>query len=710
MNFKQIGILLIMALFLFGCSGENSEKSDDDEVTITFNMDGGTPDFGKVKINKGSSLGNKYMSPKKTDFAFAGWYEINDTAYKTSYTATTPINNDITLKARWRDAPTEGVDLDTFSLGANTKIDKVTGSFNGYTDVIKISATSKDYAWNVISLLLSGYYGKLITVTLDMQVWVSNDAIILWQINNNAANADAWGGSWKIIAGDEEPLSKEAWFHLHGSVTGTPQTGDNAGNQVYISGGGSGGRLKDNPVDIYIADFSMAISDNSPIIQNNDLLTIGGTKDLKPRLNANMTGTVSWSSSDPSKVSVDTNGIVTSSITSFSGAEGTQKYTAGPAKASVTITATANGNTQTFTIIATTEAQEYISELPPLKSHFPSTFLVGNIATSNDAGSVINNAKLTRHFNALTSENDMKPSALSDNTDPNTYKWNNADRFVTASAASGFKVIGHTLLWHQQIPTWQVNMKDATKEIALTAMKKYITDVVTHFKGKIYSWDVLNEAFPDGVSAFADWKTAMRPENPWFKAIGSDFVYEAFLAARLVDPDAKLYYNDFNTDSVGKATMIRNMVRDVNQKYKSNYPSETKLLIEGIGMQEHHNTDVTAESIRAALTMFKELGVKIAVSEIDVLAQSWGSFSSVGQGANKHTQSTVTNNQLLTQADLYKQYMTVYKEFSDTIVRITFWGISDNSSWRSAGLPLLFDKDGKAKPAYYKFVGATPTP
>ena len=259
-------------------------------------------------------------------------------------------------------------------------------------------------------------------------------------------------------------------------------------------------------------------------------------------------------------------------------------------------------------------------------------------------------------------------------------------------------------------------MKEAPKETALAAMKKYITDVVTHFKGKIYSWDVLNEAFPDDASG-GDWKTAMRQENPWFKAISYEFVYEAYLAARKADSGAILYYNDFNTDQSGKATLIRDMVREVNQKYltsgdKPAGEAAGRLLIEGIGMQEHHNLGVSASSIRTTLNLFKDIGVKVAVSEIDVLGyQSYSDINSAGgQGANKHTSSNVTNNQLLTQAQRYKEYMAVYMEFKDIIERISIWGVTDNSSWRSSGLPLLFDPNGKAKPAYYKFVEGIPTP
>jgi endo-1,4-beta-xylanase len=295
----------------------------------------------------------------------------------------------------------------------------------------------------------------------------------------------------------------------------------------------------------------------------------------------------------------------------------------------------------------------------------------------------------------------MKPDQLS--TGKGVYNFSTADRMVNAAIESGFKVVGHTLLWHSQIPQWQQNISSAT---ALEDMKQYITDVVGHFRGKIYSWDVINEAFPDGGYS-SSWKTSMRANNPWFKAIGSDFVYEGFLAARLADPGAILYYNDYNTDNQNKAAIIRDMVKEVNERYKKAYPNETRLLIEGIGMQEHHNTGVSASAVKNTLNMFKPLGVKISVSELDVLIVTYGEFAPYGHGPNRQNSITgyARTAGLKEQAELYGQLFKIYLEFSDIIERVSFWGVTDDKSWRSAALPLLFDENGNAKDAYYSVIG-----
>jgi len=369
-----------------------------------------------------------------------------------------------------------------------------------------------------------------------------------------------------------------------------------------------------------------------------------------------------------------------------------------------------------------------ILNLPPMKDQFHDYFDLGNIFNPRDISEgIITNERLTRHYNVLTAENNMKPSYLS--PEQGKYNFQLADDMVNAAQSSGFKVVGHTLLWHSQIPGWQRNLRNdgTSRAAALELMKTYITDVVSHFKGRVYKWDVLNEAFPDSISSL-DWKTSMRNDaqsgNPWFMKIGSDFVYEGFLAARLADPDAFLYYNDYNlnhnsfdVERLSKTTLVRDMVRDVNRRYAEALPaliasnpninlSRTDKLIEGIGLQSHHNTTVTPDSVRKSIEIFRPLGVELSISELDVLGQSYQDFEPSGHGPEKHGQTTVTPEGLEKQAELYSEYFKIYLENHDIIKRISFWGVSDNESWRSAALPQLFDPRNMAKQAYYKVIEA----
>ncbi|MDR2965138.1 MAG: endo-1,4-beta-xylanase [Treponema sp.] len=365
-----------------------------------------------------------------------------------------------------------------------------------------------------------------------------------------------------------------------------------------------------------------------------------------------------------------------------------------------------------------------IMSLTPMKDSFASYFLIGNIFNPQDvSGSTISNTRITRHYNILTHENHMKPINLSSgyNAEGNgglgshtriSSGFTTANNMVNAALAANIKVVGHTLLWHSQIPSWQQNMASQPSADALKAMRVYITDVVSYLAGRIHTWDVLNEVFPDGVSASADWTKVMRTGgantgNPWYVAIGSDFVYEGFLAARLADPDAILYYNDYNTDQVGKATMIRNMVVAVNNKYltgsdKPGGEDPNRLLIEGIGMQEHHNTSVQASSVKATLTMFNNMTftnsnrkIRISVSELDILSQTWGQYSS---------NTAITSQGRTDQANLYGSLFKEYLAFSSIIERVSFWGIIDSQSWRPRGEPLIFDSSGKSKQAYHNII------
>ena len=412
------------------------------------------------------------------------------------------------------------------------------------------------------------------------------------------------------------------------------------------------------------------------------------------QLESTLEGDITWSTNASAIVSVTSDGIVTahSFINQQSGT------------GEAIITATNGEKNEVFTIISTMAGVVNMMELDPLKERFSEYFDFGNIFNPVDVRSgAVSNPRLTRHYNVLSAENDMKPDKL--NPGRGNYNFGTANSMVNAAVNSGFKVVGHTLLWHSQIPSWQVSLRtdNTSRETTLQYMKEYITNVVTNFKGKIYQWDVLNEAFPDGgYNTSSNWRNVMRAGNqgnPWYIKIGADFVYEGFKAARLADPDAVLYYNDYNLNMINKATMVHNMVRDVNLQWLTDPKYDGKKLIQGIGMQGHHNTGISASSILASLNLFRDLGVEISISELDVLSQTWGEYSG---GASPTTAGK------LSAAQRYGEYFKVFLENSDIITRVTFWGVFDEQSWRSRGQPLLFEgsSTSRAKPAYYKMIEA----
>jgi GH35 family endo-1,4-beta-xylanase len=581
-------------------------------------------------------------------------------------------------------------------------------SYEGENDVLHVSPSGTNFGWAVLTFSLSAYAGKEIIIYLGMDVWLETAAKVAWQ-----ANLATNPATYPVIAGSTTTAQvARQWVSINGSNTITVPAG---GGTLYLTNDASNGL---NNAPVYITNFVMIIDDGSPPpVEGEILLTIGAKENLTNRIeNFNPSGkTLTWSSSNTNVATVANTGIVTA-VAFTSGGDDTASSAA---TGTATITVTASGaapNTETFTIKTTMVGQVDMMTLPALKDQFKDYFLIGNIATTNDVnntGTAITNTRLTRHYNVLTAENDMKPSYYGGSRTGTTVSgltWTNPDRFVNAATASGFKVHAHVLLWHQQNSAWITALNSSTgKETAIGAMKSYINQVVTHYKGKVYSWDVLNEVFPDGVSASDNWENVMRTTgdgqaaNPWFVAIGSDFVYEGYLAARLADPNAILYYNDYNLDTVGKSTMVHDMVRDVNARYAEAYPGAGRKLIEGIGMQSHHNTTVTANAIRTSLNRFKPLGVKISISEIDVLSQPYN-----GDGGYSPNRTPPTNNGKLSAASLYHEYFKLFLEYADIIDRVTFWGVNDEQSWRRTGLPLIFEGSptSKAKPAYYKVVNS----
>ncbi|MGW8063741.1 endo-1,4-beta-xylanase [Streptomyces ziwulingensis] len=265
-------------------------------------------------------------------------------------------------------------------------------------------------------------------------------------------------------------------------------------------------------------------------------------------------------------------------------------------------------------------------------------------------------ATLNREFTSATPENEMKWDA----TEPTrgTFTFAAADQVVNHARGQGMDVRGHTLVWHSQLPPWVGGLGAADLR---TAMNDHINRVMGHYKGRIHSWDVVNEAFQDGGSG-------ARRSSPFQDKLGDGFIEEAFRTARAADPAAKLCYNDYNTDGVNaKSTAVYRMVQDFRSR---------GVPIDCVGFQGHFNgnSPVPAD-FQANLQRFADLGVDVQITELDI----------EGSGT--------------AQADSYARVVTACLAV-DRCTGITVWGVTDRYSWRSAGTPLLFDGDYRAKPAY----------
>jgi endo-1,4-beta-xylanase len=265
---------------------------------------------------------------------------------------------------------------------------------------------------------------------------------------------------------------------------------------------------------------------------------------------------------------------------------------------------------------------------------------------------------LAREFNMITPENEMKWDA----TEPSQgrFTFTNGDRIVAQAQSNGSRVRGHNLLWHAQQPSWVAGLSGSALR---SAMINHVTQVASHYKGKIYAWDVVNEAFADGGSGGRRDSNLQRTGNDWIEA--------AFRAAHTADPGAKLCYNDYNTDGVNaKSTGVYNMVADFKAR---------GVPIDCVGFQSHLGTSIPSD-YQANLQRFANLGVDVQITELDV-----------AQGGN----------QANVYASVTKACMAVSR-----CTGITVWGIRDTDSWRTGENPLLFDGSGNKKAAYTSVLNA----
>ncbi|MGC3002475.1 endo-1,4-beta-xylanase [Streptomyces sp. G35A] len=269
---------------------------------------------------------------------------------------------------------------------------------------------------------------------------------------------------------------------------------------------------------------------------------------------------------------------------------------------------------------------------------------------------------LNTEFTSVTPENEMKWDAVERTR--GSFGFGSADRIVNHALGRGMKVRGHTLVWHSQLPGWVSGLGAADLR---SAMNHHITQVMTHYKGKIHSWDVVNEAFQDGGSG-------ARRSSPFQDKLGDGFIEEAFRTARAADPDARLCYNDYNTDGVNaKSDAVYAMVRDFTSR---------GVPIDCVGFQSHFNSASPVPSdYRANLQRFADLGVEVQITELDI----------EGSGT---AQATHYGN-------VVRACLAVTR-----CTGITVWGIPDKYSWRASGTPLLFDDDYRKKPAYQAVLSA----
>jgi len=336
--------------------------------------------------------------------------------------------------------------------------------------------------------------------------------------------------------------------------------------------------------------------------------------------------------------------------------------------------------------------------VPALKDVFKNDFLIGGaLNRSLVSGQDPNAAAIAeKHFNTATPENDLKWQLV--HPQLNQYNWGPADSFVAFCEKNQMVAIGHTLVWHAQTPRW-VFQDDAggtiTRDALLDRMKDHILTVVGRYKGRIKGWDVVNEALEDSGR--------LRQNSPWVKIIGEgseekkyDFIEKAFQWAHEADPDAELYYNDYNLDtSRAKADAAAAIVKHLKSK---------GLRIDGVGIQLHGGlTYPNPETLDYAITTLAATGVKVMVTELDIKTQTRGPRGADVSQVNRESTSDSNAATAETQkklADKYAEIFSILVKHRKDVSRVTFWGVYDKTSW-IGGSPLLFDRNYQPKQAFF---------
>jgi endo-1,4-beta-xylanase len=358
-----------------------------------------------------------------------------------------------------------------------------------------------------------------------------------------------------------------------------------------------------------------------------------------------------------------------------------------------------------ISVITTAAAQPSTT----LKDAFKGKFVIG--AALNDSqfteASALESTLVKKHFNSITPENVMKWQLI--HPDQGFYKWGPADRYVEFGQKNGMFLVGHTLIWHQQTPKWVFEDSQGnpvSRDLLLTRMSDHIHTVVGRYKGKIRGWDVVNEALNDDGTL---------RQTPWMRIVGEDYLWKAFQFAHEADPAAELYYNDYSLENPAK---LQGAVKLI-QKLRDHGASVT-----GVGSQTHANLRFpTVQQVDEAITELGKIG-KVMITELDISvlpARNPGAGADVSLKIEEDPKLNPYRNGLPEDiqqalAQRYAGLFAVFIKHGDVISRVTFWGVTDAASWLNnwpirgrTNYPLLFDRAGNPKPAFFKVLETAPT-
>jgi endo-1,4-beta-xylanase len=340
-------------------------------------------------------------------------------------------------------------------------------------------------------------------------------------------------------------------------------------------------------------------------------------------------------------------------------------------------------------------------ETPALKSLMPQGMLIGvalNERQSNGQDPLASTL-VPRQFNAISPENLFKWERVHPAED--RFVFEPADRYVAFGEQHGMFIVGHTLLWHQQTPASvfaDAEGHAVSRAVLLARLRAHIQAVVGRYKGRVKGWDVVNEALEENGTLRS---------SKWLQIIGDDYIARAFEYAREADPGAQLYYNDYNLTKPEKRAGALRIVKQLKA---------AGLRIDGVGEQGHWLiSEPSADEIDRTLAEIGAAGVKAHITELDVDIlprdpQMYGADLNLRAKFSAETNLYPKGLPAEQQQRLAKRYAEIFGVFmkhQDTLARVTFWGLSDGTSWLNGfpvpgrvNYPLLWGRDGQPKPAF----------
>lgn len=315
------------------------------------------------------------------------------------------------------------------------------------------------------------------------------------------------------------------------------------------------------------------------------------------------------------------------------------------------------------------------------------------IGTAIKIGTLTKDVKLQElqklNFNSITSASDMKMNRII--IREGEYDWSTVDKIVDFAQSNNQRLFGHNLIWHSSTPKW-VEEKALQDSLWLGEfMKEYITTYVSRYKGNVSAWDVVNEGLESSGGAIR--------ETMWYRAMGKDYIAKAFTYAHEADPEAILFYNDFNIER--DTIKLNATLKLINDLRNEGVP------ISGLGFQMHIRMDIPDEVIAYALKKGAETGLLIHLSEVDII---FNKHDDTRRGGVQ-IYDEITDEMKAAQAEKYKNLVLMYRKIvpKEQQFGITFWDFTDRDTWINGFFnlndwPTIYDDKLQPKPAYFGFL------